>query len=466
MTFHASKPQPLKPRAAALSLLCLAVTFFSVSANALTPNVAQLVQWETKSNAIATRSSSAFELEHFEIPLSEVEATTFDHLEPEVRKSLIFSKDGKHYVRWIINPEDTQFSVELEKYLKQRGLDATKKKHFTAYLTASRSMIISDPETGAEFSAKVSTNATGGEWQNKPLTAGQAKQSVHTTSELKDLRTRIEFQHAIFLDERAIFSIEGAHQGFVVRSLETFHANPSFYYLPGFSAVHEKKGREIAALNGASDVEAFWLKNGVEPIARAQAEFVAFFGRVPEAGHWQNYLIELDKNMKPTGRVVLRDFSDSEPLVQYHKNLINQAALEWWPKNHIVDKITLASGPFKGNLLPDWVQRADLHKWHDAFFSAFEAEFAKITGLHSNDFDFENVVNDAVRGMQWGHTYYVSAPSWDRFFGWIECYRGHLATSKGVRCPPEIRNRIASYSLADKRCAELLRKYGIEPPVR
>jgi hypothetical protein len=80
------------------------------------------------------------------------------------------------------------------------------------------------------------------------------------------------------------------------------------YYLPGFSALHEDLGKQIALKAGYSDPALHWKRYLVEAAARAQAEFTAMTGLVLDSPHGQNLLVELDKDFKPTGRIAIRDF--------------------------------------------------------------------------------------------------------------------------------------------------------------
>ncbi len=119
------------------------------TALAIDPNVRQLVDWETWANAVSLRSSDPIPITHFEIPFELLRSEISVALEPEVRDALMFEKDGKRYLRWIINPEDTKWHLEISRWMESKGLDATPKHHFTGYFTASSSLIIEDPVTGA-----------------------------------------------------------------------------------------------------------------------------------------------------------------------------------------------------------------------------------------------------------------------------------------------------------------------------
>src|SRR3954468_5502541 len=105
-----------------------AITFSSIfilllSAFGLSENAEWLVYFETQANAVSKRSDHAIKIEHFEIPLSVIEKLQSDSSDKGALESLIFKKeDGKQYVRWIINPEDTKWHKDVEKWLKANNL--------------------------------------------------------------------------------------------------------------------------------------------------------------------------------------------------------------------------------------------------------------------------------------------------------------------------------------------------------
>ena len=104
----------------------------------ISKNAQQLVTWETKANAVANRSNKAIEILHYEIPLSVLQKDIDSALESSISDSIIFEKNGEKYVRWMINPEDTKWHLELKEFLDKNKLDSNTYKFFNGYLTASR----------------------------------------------------------------------------------------------------------------------------------------------------------------------------------------------------------------------------------------------------------------------------------------------------------------------------------------
>ena len=276
------------------------------SANQTPYAVEQLVTWETKANAVAIRSSEIFNLNHYEIPLDMLSSDFANDLSPDIRDSLIFEKNGESYVRWLINPEDTKWHLEVKKMLLESGIDSTEHSYLKGYLTASRSMIAFNPENGAAFSVKVSTNNTGGNWKDKKQTWDDANQIRKISDWVKDTLKKMDTKNLVIMDEPLGLGIDSLDQGLIVRNLNDVPTG-KHYYLPGFSALHTTEGKLLAQLNGSSDVVKFWEDNYVRPLAKAMAEFSALTGVYYDSPHSQNFMIELDENKKPTGRVVLRD---------------------------------------------------------------------------------------------------------------------------------------------------------------
>ena len=60
-------------------------TFVLITLNALAldPNVQELINYETRANAVATRSNQQVQIEHYEIPLSLVGSDLADRMDPQ-----------------------------------------------------------------------------------------------------------------------------------------------------------------------------------------------------------------------------------------------------------------------------------------------------------------------------------------------------------------------------------------------
>lgn len=399
----------------------------------ISKNAKQLVTWETKANAVANRSNEVIKLDHFEIPLRLLEKDIDEALESSVVDSLVFEKNGEKYVRWMINPEDTKWYLEVKAFLEKNGVDSSTHKFFDAYLTASRSMILVNPENGATFSLKVSTNKTGGNWTDKKQTWDDAKQIRTLDKWMTEATANMETKNMVVMNEPLAFGIKELDHGMIMRSLNDVPSN-GHYYLPGFSALHELEGARIAKLNGATNVAEFWDKHYNRPLAGALAEFFAFTGTWYDSPHSQNFLIELDKNMKPTGRIVLRDLGDSYILKDFaNQTKFKNIATIWEQDNVLTGHTSSRVGLLHGNSPPSWLNKAQYEQYGKNFFNAFEARFSELSGIPVSELSPAKL--DMWEFSYIGKSYNTTTPEWKKFLMHANCMNGERKTIGGVDCP-------------------------------
>ncbi|HAR41080.1 MAG TPA: hypothetical protein DCS07_00350 [Bdellovibrionales bacterium] len=417
-------------------LLLLALSLISGGGvHAASDAVQKLAYWETKANALANRSDKQIMLQHYEIPLEMIDADFAKSLPPNIRESLIFQKEGKTFVRWIINPEDTKWHKRLEAFLKSKGASTTKYNYFKAYHTASRSMLIEDPNNGAEFSAKVSTDMTGGDWVDKQQTVSDARQIRAVDDYSRGISNRIGgFENFVIMDEPATLGIKGLDQGMVIRMLNDLPSN-EHYYLPGFSAVHDKVGREIALLNGSSNPATFWNENYNKPLARAMAELNAFTGLSYSSPHSQNFLVELDKKMKPTGRIVFRDLGDSNIRTKFINKAGQDAMVDIWDSTHHKATVHAKVGILKGNHAPSWLPDSVYEKqWAKDFYAEYEKTLSRMIGVPAADLQKTSMkLGDSD---YFAKIYDTKDQAWNRFFNIARCLdpKRPVKLKSGERC--------------------------------
>jgi hypothetical protein len=384
----------------AFSLSCKARTFNAQVKNAengevnaarsggalgLNACVDRLLTWETQANAAGARDNAEFDVESFEIPLDVLKSDrTARGFEAEMA-SLEFERDGKRWVRWLINPDDTKWTPEVEKWMLSKNFDTTRQKYFKGRRTSSRSFFIQDPGTGALFSLKNSTNRTGGKWSDKKQTWKDAQEIRLTNEFARRVTDHIQLRHVVIIPEPVAYGIEAIDQAQVVRSygtLEKCRKN----YLPGFSALHEATGREIAEKNGSQDPYAYWTENYIVPASRAIAELQVHFGMTLDSPHSQNFLVELDEQLKPTGRIAVRDFVDSNISQDYLSRVGATELLNAWPNDSTLEgQLSPYFGPLHGNEPPSWAKgRTD--DWAGKFCNEFASTMSEITGVSVSAF--------------------------------------------------------------------------------
>ena len=396
-------------------------------------NVKQLVDWETKGNGAGVRSNKKIQLQHYEIPLEAIEKDIRADLDPQVRESVIFKKEGKDYVRWLINPEDTKWHLELKNWLESKGLDSEPKTFSEGYYTASRSMIVVNPETGASMSLKVSTNNTGGNWKDKKQDWVDAKQIRKISDWVKSITEKMNAEHLVIQDEPFAVGIPDIDQAMIMRSLNDVPSG-KHYYLPGFSALHSEVGRHIAEINGEVDPAKFWGKHYAESMGHAVAEFTAMTGVTYDSPHSQNFLIELDEKMKPTGRIVLRDFGDSYIVKEFVENTHNHEMAKIWESGNVHSKkLSLAVGILHGNQPPDWMTSEIYDQWSKSFFKVFENDFSNITGIDISALQSSRFNMDYMYGY-YGKNYSANNEAWLKWIEYANCLSGESKTLKGKKC--------------------------------
>ncbi|MBF0360498.1 MAG: hypothetical protein HQK49_05765 [Oligoflexia bacterium] len=367
------------------------------------------------------------------------------NLPKEVRDSLVVREEhnGKMetFIRWPINPEDTKFHVQIKNLLKENGYPSQEYNFFNGYLTASRSIIVENPDNGAVFSIKVSTNKTGGDWQDKDLNEGEFLDSKFA----QRLQDRIvksdayELQHLKILPEPVGYMIKDKkskiEQGFVVRTLGEL-ATGEKYYLPAFSVFHQDLGVKLAKMNGSNSPEVFWKDNLIKSLAKATAEFAAHTGMFLTSSHSQQYLVELDKNFKPTGKIVFRDIGDSKGFAPFYENPIEKFDKKHY--NHLMydesdegvcvtDYIEANYAPLRSMAIPQWIPGKFNEVMASRFLKHFEREFSKITHIK-----LKELQNNSKIDIDSDLTEYTSivynrqdTKGWKRFFELRDCFKGH-----------------------------------------
>jgi hypothetical protein len=343
--------------------------------------VRQLAKWESEANGVSPRESTLLKLKNYEIPAELVESDVSETTPPEIQKAFFFQKDGKKYVRWLIQPEDSKWYKEVETFLQTKtGKTPTAHEYFNGYLTASRSVIVTDPESGYSFSLKASTNKTAGKWSDKKQQWEDGKDIRAVSDYVARLQKKLQLKNAVILQEPMAFGIKDVDQSNVIRLLGEA-ATCDKYYLPGFSALHEKVGKELA---GKEEPVEFWNNAYAKPLGRALAEFAGIWGLSFDSPHSQNFLIELDKSKKPTGRIILRDLGDVFVLKEQTELLDAQNVASRLNVAHNLKsgQLNIAVGLLHGNVPPTWVNDEQYKtSWGQSFFSSFEKEYSTLTGF-------------------------------------------------------------------------------------
>jgi hypothetical protein len=100
--------------------------------------------------------------------------------------------------------------------------------------------------------------------------------------------------------------VRGSETACLVRDLRLFQ--DGHYYLPALSLPWV--GRQIAQ-RFAEPFAGFWARHYAEPVGRAKARILARYGLWYETPNPQNVLVQLDRDLWPTGVLVFRDMGDT-----------------------------------------------------------------------------------------------------------------------------------------------------------
>lgn len=285
----------------------------------LTPAAAEFVGLETQANPASLRSDKPFWIEHLEIPLSAVQADRARQLDPRIYESLVFLKNGTPHVRWVLNPEDTQYAAELEKKLSEKGIIYSRGRYFVGYLTASRSCIVQDPKTAVIFSIKSSTNEAAGFYKDKKETVKAAKTARLVNDYIAENFRESENSALRFVPEPLAFYFEAADQAITVKQYDHFNdPNSNIRLVPRTAVLHEYTGKVLAEANGVNDPHRFLSEPVAQALGTAYAERFVNFGLSGDSDHPQNDLIATDPNYRFTGIIYSRDMSD----VNLERNIV------------------------------------------------------------------------------------------------------------------------------------------------
>lgn len=192
---------------------------------------------------------------------------------------------------------------------------------WSARLTASRSLIVSNGNSEALeylFSIKLPTDHV---ISRGPREADRfdLREEAIDARRMSDYLDKIQGRYGreirwIFLREVLAVIDRKTKNAFVVRDIEPLTSGG--YYMPGFSI--PILGPLIAAQHGMG-FEQFWAEYFAVPLGRFNAYMWVRYGIALGSLHSQNFRIELDHLLRPTGRFVFHDTGDwavISPLIQ------------------------------------------------------------------------------------------------------------------------------------------------------
>ncbi len=319
----------------AVIILAMLLTAVSLPAYALNRAGQLLHHWETAVNPVLHpedqhKYPQIIKLPHVEIPLSFVQANLSAQMDESILKSLVFSKEGVPTIRWILAPGAKDIAVgsmteifnnELLDFLKSKKMDTSIHYEFTGYPTASTTYLIEDPNNKTVFFVKTSNSmAPAGTYKVKKREPWESNDARIVNDYLTGLNREVPFKHFGFFPESAGFVLNGIGMALIIREAGDINEkeNSRKIYLPAFSALDPVLGAEIAKKNGFANANEFWSKMFPQLLASAVTELFVRTGLKFDSTHSQNYLFEMDAEMRLTGRIIFRDLADMMILKSFY----------------------------------------------------------------------------------------------------------------------------------------------------
>ncbi len=402
------------------------LTFLSTNSYGANSAVILLHELETKANPLVDPKKqhaypNIIRLPHVEFPLSWVQKDISSSIDSRILESIVFrDANGTEMIRWVLAPtaDDLmsagmknraraefidKYNKEIIDFVTQRGGDPTLHYYYTGYPSASTTFEVEDPNSHIVFYVKTSTGLPPvGSFSNpsKPRLAWEARDARTISEYLIGLQKEIGFEHFGFLEEPAGFTIGELDRALIIRdAADMKNLTSEFYYVPGFAITDEAVGKMIAEKNGFSNPEEFWSLHAPKILARAFSELFLKTGLRLDSPHGQNFLFELDKNMKLTGRLIFRDLADMVIHPYYFMLYARKYKLEHIEKLKIVsDEMftvvrileTTSYTPMANSLINHaWLPKQEIliGKWQKSYVLESEKYFQELTDLTVEQLD-------------------------------------------------------------------------------
>jgi hypothetical protein len=175
--------------------------------------------------------------------------------------------------------------------------------------TSSRTLVVPCAPGEPLFSIKLATDHPHPDFHQPEKT--RLREEVMDALEWVELMARIDGllgpdPRLLVVREALAVLVPKSETGYLVRDLRVLQ--DGHHHLPALSIPWV--GRQIASLHG-EDFAEFWGRHYAEEVGRAKARLVARFGLQFETPNPQNVLVQLDRDLYPTGRIAIRDLGDA-----------------------------------------------------------------------------------------------------------------------------------------------------------
>jgi hypothetical protein len=367
-----------------------------------------------------TRTADELQLEHFEIPVTELVKYGFDlkSIPQEWTEPLLFKKEGRLTFRWLVNPHESKgemglvgYASQMQSWLRSKGLDAKTHRFFKGFFTASRSIYVATPNEKYIFSIKVSTmlmdeNSLGDQKvypNEESLGEGEFYKYLHERLDhdasnqfsyldepvhvgILELSDKFEEQLYRHWEPQKIKIISAGLSLRALKIADSDHRENQFFTLPGFSIEHDTFGLILAQANGHAEDPQKFVAEVYYALGKAVYELFLRTGVMPTSMHGQNFSLEVDDHLKWTGRIIFIDLADSN----FHKGFMDYVGkdlskMSWKGGPHLSEytSLELYSDNFKSRRASWLTENATSYK-SDPFRSGIYESFneqVKIFGI-------------------------------------------------------------------------------------
>ena len=268
--------------------------------------VAQWLDWEQQANLAGFRTSTKPVLVDVAlVPRSELEIYVLPRAPQEIVERFV----GPELVCFPRHPLNRDVSVAY--------FDAPVQQRWTARFTSSRTLAMPGRESGeALFSLKLATDHPHPDFV-QPEKTKLRSEAIGVVDWVRVIdrvdRALGPLDDVSLVTEVLVVLVAGGESGFMVRDLRIFQ--DGHYYLPGLSLPFV--GRQIALAAG-QDFATLWGRYFAQAIGRAKARLLARYGLWYETPNPQNVVVQLDRALRPTGRLLFRDIGDCECSTDSH----------------------------------------------------------------------------------------------------------------------------------------------------
>jgi hypothetical protein len=279
--------------------------------------IEQWLRWEEQANLPGFRTSML----PIDLPVAAISAERLEvHLSDAAPREIERRFFRRGLVLYPKHPLNTDPSVAY--------FDAPAIETWQARFTSSRTLVVSGAPGSALCAVKLPTDHPHHDFlqPEKTKLREEAADALRWTALFERVDAAIGPDSCLLLLREVIAAmVPGSESGFLVRDLSPLQDGS--YYLPALSLPWW--GRQIAHLHGAG-FEEFWGSCYAEAVGRAKAKLLTRYGLQYDTPNPQNLLIQLGRDLRPTGVIALRDLGDLNPVA----TLGNQPAAPPWTHLH------------------------------------------------------------------------------------------------------------------------------------